>query len=146
MLHLLKNPIVFGALVGLILCLLLYAHDKFLNKKTEERSGFSTYAKIFLAGFIATAPLVFLFFNRDLSFSPKKNEKVTSEVTKKVTESIEELTRSSHKASNDVSEFVEEVSAAVEASVSKPSEGSVKSSKKHNHKVPPKMHCDQLND
>lgn len=145
MLHLLKNPIVFGALVGIILCLLLFAHDKFLNKKPEERSGFSTYAKIFLAGFIATAPLVFLFFNRDLSFSPKKTEKTLTEVTKKVSESIDEFTHSSQKITNDLPESVEEVAAVVEASISKPSEGSVKGGKRHHHKSL-KMHCDQLID
>lgn len=73
MLHLIKNPIVFGVLVGIILCVLLFAHDKFLAKKPEEKSKFSTYVKIFFAGFIATAPLVFLFFNRDLSFKIKQS-------------------------------------------------------------------------
>jgi len=77
MLYLLKNPIVFGALVGIVLCLLLFANDKFLAKKDEDKSGVLTYVKIFLAGFVATAPLVFLFFNRNLSFkNPNAIEKV----------------------------------------------------------------------
>ena len=66
--ELIKNPIVFGAIVGVILCILLYLHDK-LWAKPENKSGFATYFKIFLAGWVATAPLVWLFFNRNLSFT-----------------------------------------------------------------------------
>lgn len=89
MLHLLKNPIVFGAIVGLVLCLLLFLNDKFLLKKDEEKSGFATYLKIFLAGFIATAPLVFIFYNQDLSFS-KKCSVSTQEAGKALTEQLTE--------------------------------------------------------
>jgi len=77
MMYLLKNPVVFGAIVGVVLCLLLFAHDKFLIKKGEKKSGFATYFKIFLAGFVATTPLVFLFYNRNLSFkNPNTVERV----------------------------------------------------------------------
>jgi len=96
MLHLVKNPIVFGVLVGIVLCLLLFAHDKFLNKKPEEKSGFATYAKIFFAGFVTTAPLVFLLYNRDLSFKLKQGGG-SQEIEKVVKEAIHEtvLTHSS---------------------------------------------------
>ena len=63
-----KNPIIFGVIVGIILCLFLFIHDKLFCKK-EEKSGFSVYLKLFFAGFFASAPLVWLLFNRDLRFS-----------------------------------------------------------------------------
>jgi len=63
-----KNPIIFGVIVGIILCLFLFIHDKLFRKK-EEKSGFSVYLKLFVAGFFASAPLVWLIFNRDLRFS-----------------------------------------------------------------------------
>lgn len=63
-----KNPIIFGVIVGLVLCIFLFIHDKLFRKK-EEKNGFSVYLKIFIAGFFASAPLVWLFFNRDLRFS-----------------------------------------------------------------------------
>ena len=66
--HLIKNPLVFGALVGVLLCILLFLHDKFFAKSKEDKSGLGTYFKIFFAGFIVSAPLVFLLYNRDLSF------------------------------------------------------------------------------
>lgn len=66
--ELIKNPLVFGCVVGILLCAVLFIYDKYLSKKPEETSGFSTYFKLFLAGFIVSAPLVFLVFNRNLSF------------------------------------------------------------------------------
>ena len=63
-----KNPIIFGVIVGIVLCLFLFIHDKLFRKK-EEKNGFSVYLKLFVAGFFASAPLVWLFFNRDLRFS-----------------------------------------------------------------------------
>jgi len=63
-----KNPIIFGVIVGIVLCIFLFIHDKLFRKK-EEKSGFSVYLKLFVAGFFASAPLVWLFFNRDLRFS-----------------------------------------------------------------------------
>lgn len=66
--ELIKNPLVFGCVIGLLLCIVLFIYDKYLSKKPEEKSGFSTYFKLFLAGFIVSAPLVFLVFNRNLSF------------------------------------------------------------------------------
>jgi len=65
---LIKNPIIFGVIAGIVICLLLLVHDKLFIKKPEERSGFATYFKIFLAGFISTAPLAFLIYNRNISF------------------------------------------------------------------------------
>ena len=63
-----KNPIIFGVIIGIVLCLFLFIHDKLFRKK-EEKNGFSVYLKLFIAGFCASAPLVWLFFNRDLRFS-----------------------------------------------------------------------------
>ena len=63
-----KNPIIFGVIIGIVLCLFLFIHDKLFRKK-EEKNGFSVYLKLFMAGFFASAPLVWLFFNRDLRFS-----------------------------------------------------------------------------
>jgi hypothetical protein len=63
-----KNPIIFGVIVGLVLCIFLFLHDKLFRKK-EEKSGFSVYLKLFLAGFLASCSMAWLFFNRDLKFS-----------------------------------------------------------------------------
>ena len=56
-----RNPIVFGVLLGVLLCVLLFIHDK-LFKKKEEKNGFSVYFKLFLAGFIVSTPLIWLLF------------------------------------------------------------------------------------
>ncbi len=66
--HLIKNPLVFGAIIGVLLCILLFLHDKFLAKSKEDKSSLGTYFKLFFAGFIITAPLVFILYNHDLSF------------------------------------------------------------------------------
>jgi hypothetical protein len=63
-----KNPIIFGVIVGILLCLFLFIHDKLFCKK-EERSRFSVYLKLFMAGFLANGGMAWLFFNRDLRFS-----------------------------------------------------------------------------
>jgi hypothetical protein len=63
-----KNPIIFGVIVGLLLCLFLFLHDKLFRKK-EDKSGFSVYLKLFVAGFLSSGGMAWLFFNRDLSFS-----------------------------------------------------------------------------
>ena len=63
-----KNPIIFGVIVGLVLCLFLFIHDKLFCKK-EDKSGFSVYLKLFMAGFLASGSMAWLFFNRDLRFS-----------------------------------------------------------------------------
>ena len=44
-----KNPIIFGVIVGIVLCLFLFIHDKLFCKK-EDKSGFSVYLKLFMAG------------------------------------------------------------------------------------------------
>ncbi len=108
MLHLIKNPIVFGAIVGIVLCILLFCHDRFLTKKTDEKSKPITYVKIFFAGFVATAPLVFLFFNRNLSFK-NPNAKSIESVIKDVVQdagataasTIDDLTQSSVEAATE---------------------------------------------
>lgn len=66
--ELIRNPIVFGALVGILLCILLFLNDRFFKKADEKKSGFLAYLKIFVAGFIVTTPLVFLLYNRNISF------------------------------------------------------------------------------
>lgn len=86
----LKNPIIFGVVAGVILCILLFIHDKML-RKPEDRSRFGTYFKIFLAGWITTAPLVWLLYNRDISFKKSKRTVIQNggnieEVVKKVVE------------------------------------------------------------
>jgi hypothetical protein len=63
-----KNPIIFGVIVGIVLCLFLFIHDKLFCKK-EERSRFSVYLKLFMAGFLASGGMAWLFYNRDLRFS-----------------------------------------------------------------------------
>lgn len=63
-----KNPIIFGVVVGLVLCLFLFLHDKLFRKK-EDKNGFSVYLKLFMAGFLASGSMAWLFFNRDLKFT-----------------------------------------------------------------------------
>lgn len=63
-----KNPIIFGVIVGLVLCLFLFIHDKLFCKK-EDKSGFSVYLKLFMAGLMASGGMAWLFYNRDLRFS-----------------------------------------------------------------------------
>ena len=63
-----KNPIIFGVIVGLVLCLFLFIHDKLFCKK-EDKSGFSVYLKLFMAGFLASGGMAWFFYNRDLRFS-----------------------------------------------------------------------------
>jgi hypothetical protein len=63
-----KNPIIFGVIVGIMLCLFLFLHDKLFCKK-EDKSGFSVYLKLFIAGFLSSGSMAWLFFNRDLKFS-----------------------------------------------------------------------------
>lgn len=129
MLHLLKNPIVFGAIVGIVLCILLFVHDKFLVSKPEEKSKVLTYVKIFFAGFVATTPLVFLFYNRNLSFSApgsvaKSVEKVSKEVAKEV---IQE-------GGSEIAEVVNNIV----ADVSSGSEAAVESAKNISDVIKPK--------
>lgn len=97
--ELIKNPIVFGGVVGILLCLILFIYEKYLSKKTDDKSGFSTYFKLFLAGFIVTAPLVFLVFNRNLSFKTDATlpvEEVTTPVMSGGT-NIEEIVANADK-------------------------------------------------
>jgi len=63
-----KNPIIFGVIVGLVLCIFLFIHDKLFCKK-EDKSGFSVYLKLFMAGLLASGGMAWLLFNRDLRFS-----------------------------------------------------------------------------
>ena len=63
-----KNPIIFGVIVGILLCLFLFIHDKLFCKK-EDKSGFSVYLKLFMAGLLASGTMAWLFYNRDLRFS-----------------------------------------------------------------------------
>ena len=63
-----KNPIIFGVIVGILLCLFLFIHDRLFCKK-EERSRFSVYLKLFMAGFLASGSMAWLFYNRDIRFS-----------------------------------------------------------------------------
>jgi len=63
-----KNPIIFGVIVGLVLCLFLFIHDKLFCKK-EDKSGFSVYLKLFMAGLLASGGMAWLLFNRDIRFS-----------------------------------------------------------------------------
>jgi hypothetical protein len=63
-----KNPIIFGVIVGLVLCIFLFVHDKLFCKK-EDKSGFSVYLKLFMASFLASGGMAWLFYNRDLRFS-----------------------------------------------------------------------------
>jgi hypothetical protein len=63
-----KNPIIFGVIVGLLLCLFLFIHDKLFCKK-EDKSGFSVYLKLFMAGLLASGGMAWLLFNRNLRFS-----------------------------------------------------------------------------
>jgi hypothetical protein len=43
-------------------------HDKLFCKK-EDKSGFSVYLILFVAGFLASRSMAWLFFNQDLKFS-----------------------------------------------------------------------------
>jgi hypothetical protein len=63
-----KNPIIFGVVVGIVLCLFLFLHDKLFRKK-EDKSGFSVYLKLFMAGFLSSGGMAWLFYNRNLRFS-----------------------------------------------------------------------------
>lgn len=108
--HLIKNPLVFGAIVGVLLCILLFLHDKFLAKSKEDKSSLGTYFKLFFAGFIVSAPLVFLLYNRDLSF--KEVEAGSGRSVSGGAVSDVELTSSSS-SSDSVSEVIEEVAKKV---------------------------------
>lgn len=68
-----KNPIIFGVIVGIVLCLFLFIHDKLFCKK-EDKSGFSVYLKLFMAGLLASGGMAWLFYNRDLRFSSSASE------------------------------------------------------------------------
>ena len=104
--HLIKNPLVFGAIVGVLLCILLFLHDKFFSKSKEDKSSLGTYFKLFFAGFIVSAPLVFLLYNRDLSF--KEVEAGSGRSVSGGAVSDVEMTSSSS-SSDSVSEVIEEV-------------------------------------
>ena len=106
--HLIKNPLVFGAIVGVLLCILLFLHDKFISKSKEDKSSLGTYFKLFFAGFIVSAPLVFLLYNRDLSFKEVDGGKSYSGGAV----SDVEMTSSSS-SSDSVSEVIEEVAKKV---------------------------------
>ncbi len=108
--HLIKNPLVFGAIVGVFLCILLFLHDKFLSRSKEDKSSLGTYFKLFFAGFIVSAPLVFLLYNRDLSF--KEVEAGSGRSVSGGAMSDVELTSSSS-SSDSVSEVIEEVAKKV---------------------------------
>ena len=108
--HLIKNPLVFGAIVGVLLCLLLFLHDKFFSKSKEDKSSLGTYFKLFFAGFIVSAPLVFLLYNRDLSF--KEVEAGSGRSVSGGALSDVEMTSSSS-SSDSVSEVIEEVAKKV---------------------------------
>ena len=108
--HLIKNPLVFGAIVGVFLCILLFLHDKFLAKSKEDKSSLGTYFKFFFAGFIVSAPLVFLLYNRDLSF--KEVEAGSGRSVCGGAMSDVEMTSSSS-SSDSVSEVIEEVAKKV---------------------------------
>ena len=108
--HLIKNPLVFGAIVGVFLCILLFLHDKFLAKSKEDKSSLGTYFKFFFAGFIVSAPLVFLLYNRDLSF--KEVEAGSGRSVSGGAMSDVEMTSSSS-SSDSVTEVIEEVAKKV---------------------------------
>lgn len=108
--HLIKNPLVFGAIVGVLLCILLFLHDKFFSKSKEDKSSLGTYFKLFFAGFIVSAPLVFLLYNRDLSF--KEVESGSGRSVSGGAVSDVEMTSSSS-SSDSVSEVIEEVAKKV---------------------------------
>jgi len=108
--HLIKNPLVFGAIVGVLLCILLFLHDKFFSKSKEDKSSLGTYFKLFFAGFIVSAPLVFLLYNRDLSF--KEVEAGSGRSISGGAVSDVEMTSSSS-SSDSVSEVIEEVAKKV---------------------------------
>jgi len=74
-----KNPIIFGVIVGLVLCLFLFIHDKLFCKK-EDKSGFSVYLKLFMASFLASGGMAWLFYNRDLRFSSSASASASASV------------------------------------------------------------------
>jgi hypothetical protein len=116
-----KNPIVFGAIIGLLLCLMLFIHDKLFIKDSEKKSSLATYFKIFFAGFVVSAPMVFLLFNRNLSF--------------KTSNTSVECGSSEHggEASNDeISDVIEKVAETVKVS-------------KHSKSGSKKVHTDEPN-
>ena len=107
--HLIKNPLVFGAIVGVLLCILLFLHDKFLAKSKEDKSSLGTFFKLFFAGFIVSAPLVFLLYNRDLSF--KEVEAGGKSFSGGAVSDVEMTSSSS--SSDSISEVIEEVAKKV---------------------------------
>lgn len=99
-----KNPIVFGAIIGLLLCLMLFIHDKLFIKDSEKKSSLATYFKIFFAGFVVSAPMVFLLFNRNLSFKTQNTvECGSSEYGGEV-------------SNNEISDVIEKVAETVKVS------------------------------
>jgi hypothetical protein len=77
-----KNPIIFGVIVGIVLCLFLFIHDKLFCKK-EDKSGFSVYLKLFMASFLASGGMAWLFYNRDLRFSSSASASTSTVVDHK---------------------------------------------------------------
>jgi hypothetical protein len=143
MMHLLKNPIVFGALVGVVMCVLLFLHDKFLARKPEEKSSFGTYVKIFLAGFIATAPLVFIFYNQDLSFS--KTPKNVKTIVETVQEAGAVLT--DHHTENSCVDSVSKIAEKIEESARESSDAiSITENIKKIKSKKPKMHLNKFDE
>jgi len=133
--HLIKNPLVFGAIVGVLLCILLFLHDKFFSKSKEDKSSLGTYFKLFFAGFIVSAPLVFLLYNRDLSF--KEVEAGSGRSISGGAVSDVEMTSSSS-SSDSVSEVIEEVAKKVggKSSAQRGGGGNGRQYKKMNTDVP----------
>ena len=92
------------------MCILLFLHDKFLAKSKEDKSSLGTYFKLFFAGFIVSAPLAFLLYNRDLSF--KEVEAGSGRSVSGGAMSDVEMTSSSS-SSDSISEVIEEVAKKV---------------------------------
>lgn len=72
-----KNPLIFGVLVGILSLVLLFLKEKLTVKDNDQKSSYSTYVQLFFASFIPSTALAFLLYNRNISFSKTQNKKIT---------------------------------------------------------------------
>lgn len=70
---LLKNPIVFGFLVGLLSLVLLFIKDKLSTYDDKHKSTNLTYIKLFFASSLPAGILAYFLYNRNINFSNQQS-------------------------------------------------------------------------
>ena len=67
-----KNPLIFGVLVGLLSLILLFLKEKMTVKDDKLKSSYLTYIQLFFASALPSGALAFLLYNRNVNFSHKQ--------------------------------------------------------------------------